>query len=366
MDVPLALRVDPLAAMLNCELAGHPVYDGLELQWFDDDVHGTGMLAFLSRRGTGLVDYYADPALRLDPSHYSIGGGTGTWTTTTFDVARLHVAEDGVDAAARFTDIDGRPVEVVVNDRDGKRRRPAGLLAPVSSAITHPTALMLVWLPAFDLVRRTPAGTEPVIRIDGQDAAIGALPGAWLHRRHLIKYAAPVVAVDINPDDAVLTARPAPEPGSAATSAPAQGPGDLQVQRTDGVVVGVRARTGDHTADLTFHPGLPDLATLPDGEALGGVWAARVDDVVLTGGAWHATRAGGQVHLGLDVTRRWHPHRLPVLMRMVTTVVPVFRRWPTTYRWRAHVDLDSATVTSARWERTGSDGGDSYRRATGS
>ena len=47
---PLSLTVDPLAAMLNCELADHPVYDGLELQWFDDDVHGTGMLAFLSRR----------------------------------------------------------------------------------------------------------------------------------------------------------------------------------------------------------------------------------------------------------------------------------------------------------------------------
>lgn len=338
--------------MLNCELADHHVYDGLELQWFDDDVHGTGMLAFLSRRGTGLVDYYADPALRLDPNRYSIGGGTGTWTTTTFDVARLHVADDGVDAAARFTDVDGRVVEVIVNDRDGKRRRPAGLLAPVSSAIAHPTALMLVWLPRFDLVRRTPAGTDPVIRIDGQDAAIGALPGARLHRRHLIKYAAPVVAVDINPDDAVLAARPAP--------------GDLQVRRTDGVVVGVRARTGDHTAELTFHPGLPDLASLPDGEAHGGAWTVRVDDAVLTGGAWHVTRAGGQVHLGLDVTRRWRPHRLPALMRMVTTMVPVFRRWPTTYRWRAHVDLDSATVTSAHWERTGSDGGDSYRRATGS
>ena len=35
------LRTGSLAAMLNVEFAGHPLYDALELQWFDDAEHGT-------------------------------------------------------------------------------------------------------------------------------------------------------------------------------------------------------------------------------------------------------------------------------------------------------------------------------------
>ena len=95
---PFSLTVEPIARMLNLELADHPVYDGLELQWFDDDVHGTGMLAFLSRRAGRAVDYYAQPGLRLDPAGYRIGGGTRSWNETEFAVARLEVADDGVDA----------------------------------------------------------------------------------------------------------------------------------------------------------------------------------------------------------------------------------------------------------------------------
>jgi hypothetical protein len=72
------------------------------------------------------------------------------------------------------------------------------------------------------------------------------------------------------------------------------------------------------------------------------------------------------VQLGLDVTERWRPGRLPWLMRLVTSVVPVFRSWPPTYRWRAAVQLGSRPTMTSKWERTTSDGGQAYRRATGS
>jgi len=50
-------------------------------------------------------------------------------------------------------------------------------------------------------------------------------------------------------------------------------------------------------------------------------------------------------------------------MRIVTKVAPVFRRWPTTYGWRA--DLGPEGVTTAGWGRTNVAGGTDYRRATG-
>lgn len=348
---PLSLTVDELRCMLNFELADDPVYDGGELQWFDDEVHGTGMLAFLSRRADRRVDYYPQRGLRLDRTGYRIGGGTGAWTDTDFDVARLAVTDDGVDAEVQFTDVDGRAIEIRVDDRDGRRRRRAGLLAPVSAGIDQPTSLLLVWMPRFDLVRIT--GTPPVVRIDGRDAATGRLPGARLHRRHLIKYAAPVVAVELN----------STHDGSLPVTASG---GRVEITENPSRGASICAEQAGHRARVVLDPVLPDVTTLIDGGAEEGRWHVEVDGLRLTGGSWSARRTRERVDIGFDVDERWEPGRLPWLMRLVTTAVPVFRRWPTTYRWRAQVQLEPTLTMSSRWERTASDAGQSYRRATGS
>ena len=346
---PLSLRVDQLACMLNFEIADHPVYDGGELQWFEDDVHGVGMLVFLSRREDRRVDYYLQRGLRVDRAGYEIGGGTGAWTEVDFDVARLEVCDDGVNAEVAFTDVDGRLVEVRVDDRDGRPRRPGGLLAPVSAAIERPTSLLLVWMPRFDLVRV--AGTPPVVRIDGIDVATGRLPGRRLHRRHLIKYAASLVTVEVNrTHEGRLPATPEQQ---------------VRLDPAGGVRELVAEHAG-HRARLLLGPALPDLAGLTDGSGAAGRWHVDIDGVRLTGGNWSADRVDDGVTVGLDADERWQPGRLPPLMRLVTTVVAVFRRWPTTYRWHAEVRLGTPPAMSSRWERTGDDRGRAYRRATGS
>ncbi|MBA2638322.1 MAG: hypothetical protein H0U79_08920 [Solirubrobacterales bacterium] len=346
---PLSLTVRPIARLLNFELADDPVYDGLELQWFDDHLHGSGMLAFLSRRANRRVDYYPQRGLRLDPAGYEIGGGTGSWTETDFDVARLEITEDGIDAEVQFADVDGHLIQVRIDDRDGRRRRRAQLLAPVSAGIDRPTALLLVWLDGFDLVRVT--SPRPVIRIGGREAATGRLPGARLHRRQLIKYAAPVCAVELNrkhdgPLHAVGRGR------------------DVELTADGSCITAVASEQDGHRVRVFLDPALPDVRGLPDGAVEEGRWYVVVDGVRLTGGRWWATRSGDRVRLGLDVEERWRPGRLPWLMRLVTTAVPVFRRWPTTYRWRAVVELGSSVTMTSTWERTTSDGGQAYRRAT--
>lgn len=348
---PLSLTVQPIARMLNCELVDDPVYDGVELQWFDDAVHGTGMLAFLSRRADRRVDYYPQRGLRLDPAGYEIGGGTGRWTEADFDVARLEIADDGVDAEVAFTDVDGRAIELRVDDRDGRPRRRAHLLAPVGAAIERPAALLLVWMGGFDLVRAS--GAPPVIRIGGREAAIGGLPGARLHRRHLVKYAAPLCAVELN----------RAHDGPAAAQ---HGAATLELTADGGGVAAVAAESAGHRARLDLEPALPGLAALAPGSREDGAWRVTVDGARLTGGRWWARRRGDRVELGLDVTERWRPGRLPWLMRAVTTVMPVFRRWPTTYRWRARAQLGPAPTLTSGWERPAGGDGRAYRRVTGS
>lgn len=90
--------------------------------------------------------------------------------------------------------------------------------------------------------------------------------------------------------------------------------------------------------------------------------SVSADGSALTGGQWFAEQCGDQIHAGLDVTERWRPRNLPLLMRIVTTIVPVFRRWPTTYEWRA---IGRQGEITAGWRRTGTAGADDYRRATG-
>lgn len=346
---PFDLRVTPIARFLNCELVDHPVYDGLELQYFDDPVQGTGMLAFLSRRADRRVDYYHESGLTLDHAGFAIGGGTGSWTQTTFQAARLEVTEDGVAAEARFTDVDGRLIELAVDDRNGRRRTRGALLAPVSAGIDRPNALLLVWLQGFDLLRAT--RTAPVIRFDGRDVAIGHLPGARLHRRRLIKYAAPLSAVELNRN------HDGPIAGSR---------GRVEISADGRGIAGIAAGEDAHRARLSFTPALPDLTTIPDGTVRKGRWQIEVDDALLTGGIWSAGRLGNQVELTIEVDELWTPGRLPLLMRLVTRLMPDFRRWPTTYRWTATVSLDGEPNLSSRWERTTADRGDAYRRVTGS
>ena len=342
------LRTGSLAAMLNVEFAGHPLYDALELQWFDDAEHGPGMLAFMTRTGSRVVDYYRQPGLRVDQANYQIGAGVGVWAEADFEEAKLEVSDGGVRADAVFTDAEGHRIEVRVDDRDGRRRRRGALLAPVSDGIANPTSLFLVWLPRFDLVRT--GRSSPVFRIDGEDLRVGSLPAPRLHRRHLIKYAAPLTTIEVLPDATPDDDADDTPTRHVARAIPASG------------IVACPLPDGE-TARLAFDPTPSDVNALPDGAEDRGTWSASTDGIELAAGEWFVARAGERVTAGLDVTTGWTPRGLPLLMRIVITVAPVFRRWPTTYRWRA--DLGPEGVTSAGWQRTGSAGSDDYRRTTG-
>lgn len=329
-----------VAAMLNFELPDHPVYDAGELLWFDDVDHGTGMMVFLRRRSNRRTDYYPQPELRLDPRDFYLGGGIGAWTVTEFAASRLQITSDGVTAEARFVDVDGRSIEICIDDRDGSRRRRCGLLAPVGDEIERPRGLLLVWLPSFDLVRR--GRSKPVIRIDGRDVAVVRVPAARLHRRHIIKYSASLCTVEIARHHDGPWAEFSPESVAEQTI-------------ENGKTSALSARSGDHHAQMVLEPAFPDVHALRDAEVARGRWYVSIDGSRLTGGRWHAERTGEVVRTGLDVEERWRPGWLPALMRMVVRMVPAFKRWPTTYRWRAELTLGPEPWMTSAWERIPSD-----------
>jgi hypothetical protein len=242
---------------------------------------------------------------------------------------------------------------VRIDDRNSRPRHRGTLLAPVGSVLEDPASLSLFVMGGCDLVRRS--GRAFDVRIDGRPVATGRLPVGWLHRRRLVKYTV---------DPTVVVCNQAYE-GPVAT-VDSRAPGDVEVDPRSGGIAALRACNGGHHARLELAPAL-HVAHLRPRQAIEGTWQLGIDsDPAVVGGFWAAERRQDVVDLVLDIVRGWRPTGLPVLMAVVTRLAPVFRTWPTTYRWTGTVTLGDQPTLTARWERKGDQRDESYRRLTSS
>jgi hypothetical protein len=350
---PFDLQMWAIDRMLNFEITDDPNYQGLEVQMFDDPAHGRGMAVILRQRDNGRLDIYRQPGLTLEPEMAQVGGELGEWRESPIDPARFEIYPDGVDLDVRFTDVAGRPIQVRIDDRNGQPRHRATLLAPVGSVIEDPASLSLFVMGGCDLVRRSGRACE--VRIDGRPVATGRLPLGRLHRRRLVKYTADPTAVVCN----------RAHDGPVATVDP-QAPGEVELDPRSGGIAALRARNSGHRTRLELAPAL-HVAHLRPQQAIEGTWQLGIDsDPAVVGGFWTAERDQNVVKLVLDIDRGWRPTGLPPLMAGVTRLAPVFRTWPTTYRWRGTVTLGNQPTLTGRWERKGGQRDQSYRRLTNS
>ena len=325
----LSLSLDPRARLVLFDIADDPTYVAMEVQVFDDDQHGRGVLALLARHDA-TIDVFHQASLRLERGPFSVGRGIGMWREAVIEPSRVDVFDDGIVVDVALDDAAGRRIEVRIDDRDGVRRSHSTLLAPVSSGVEDPHQLLVVLLRDFELVRS--GGTVPSLTIGGEPRTITPFPGPeWVHHRRFIRYSGAPVILALNPNrDGVVDA------GSL-------GPIERVVTSSDGA-----------SAALRFEPPVPDLRTLRDGEVVAGTWMLDVaDEADLFGGTWTAARTGDTVHLAMPVTRPWRPRGLPLSLRLVTTFARVFRDWPMTYAWSADVDLAASPATArSAWVRT--------------
>jgi hypothetical protein len=327
---PFALSIDPRDRLLLFDIADDPTYAALELQVFDDDVQGKGMLVLLQHHD-GLVDFYRQPSLNLDREKFSIGRGVGRWRKATIKPDRLLIASDGVQVDVGMRDAEGRRIEIHIDDRDRTPRHRSSLLAPVGSGVEQPHSFFVVLMRGFDLLRTS--GEPPRLRIGGEERHIASFPGpARLHRRRFARYSSEPIIVELNPrHDGPLTATAPP-----------------------GGVSRMEANDGARSASLIFRPTFPNLRALEPSTVVEGEWTLDVaDQPALTGGTWGVQRTDNGADLTMAVTKPWRPRGLPLSLRMVTTVARVFRTWPTTYRWAAQLDLDSDPPSMhSAWTRT--------------
>jgi hypothetical protein len=159
---PFRIDIDPMERLLliNFEKDPDSLYVGFEPQAFDDDINGTGILV-IGWRTDGRIDVYHQPGLHPDPEKFDIAGkGLANMLERKMDGALFEITERGAQAKIRFPDLDGRMIELHLEERSNRTRKPFGLLAPMGQAAENPSAMPLVLLHDFYFVLRSDTESE--------------------------------------------------------------------------------------------------------------------------------------------------------------------------------------------------------------
>jgi hypothetical protein len=343
--VPITLELSPIRGLLIVDVADDPTYRTLEPQLIDGP-GGVG-LVLLAYRHDGHVELYAEPDVPVDPSGYGgLEEGLLGIERTEFDPARFEVTDDGLQVDIAFTAPNGRRIEVHIHEHLPRGRDRIAVLAPVGGSFTTPEFFPFLWLPGMSFVpART---TEVTLRVDGQRRSISRLPLPIGGRRCLMaRYDLDVLVCQLNPDRPDLPLTPASRTGAPRDD----GPELVDVDGRPGLA-GAQVRRGVHTCAVRLDPPVPDLRRLSSPTHLQGTVELRADGVTELRGHYEVARTGDRVTFVIDRFGPWRSRqRRPLLA--VLFHLPLFRRWPSTYRWQATLDLGapSGRGWTSRWSR---------------
>ncbi len=342
--LPIRVGIDPMERLLVASFKGDPEFEGLEPQVFDDPINGKGMRV-LRYRKDGKVDVYWQPEVRVDRNTFAVGAGIGDFAETTIDPSYFEITQRSLDLHVAFTDAQGRKVELRVReDTHGKRGFP--LLAPVGADVEKPPRLMLVYMPSIDLVRR--CGSLVERHVGDRILRPASLPILLNWRRvWFVRYVPMPIIGTLNPPMSRPILVELPVLGNAEVE------GMTVIVNGNGSVTRISTGQEPRRIEIDFLPGFPDLLEISDRGSTAGRWTIHIAGVNITGGSYSVSREGDHVAIELDVTEHWKPSGLPLSMELFTRVVPMFRTWPATYRWRGVVELGDAPVMSGAWERKG-------------
>lgn len=353
---PFKLRVQPMARLLLINVQDGAAYKGFEPQWFNDDVHGRGLLVILYRQD-GKVDVYHQSTVTPDAEGYAIEGGLGAIVGCHFERARFEIGAHGVEADIAFADRDGRRVAIEIREQRGKRAGRFSLLAPLGHTIQQPREMPLFFLYDFSFVKI--GGTAVTLTVDGTPQKLIKLPALVGGRRiYIARYCADPLITFWNP------AFEGALPGRAIAGA-----GEVEVDGARYEVVesngryAIAAMRNGRAANpgyparavrITFDPPFPNVAELPDGADETGCFTIAADpEAGQVRGVWRARRVGDQAHVRLHPDRGWQPGEPSLTGRLIFFLLRPFRRWPKTYAWTASIDLSQAPAPGMRsgWRR---------------
>ena len=345
--LPISLELSPIRNLLIIDVADDPTYRTLEPQVLEEP--GGDAVVLLVYRHDGHVELYAPSGSAVDASGYDgLGEGLAGLHHAPFEQARFEITEDGLQLDLVVTATNGRRFDLHIHEHltGGRDRFP--VLAPVGGTFDTPTFFPFLWLPGLSFV--PVRGTELDVRVDGKARNVPRIPLPIGGRRCLMaRYDPDVLVCQFNPD----SVRVAPRVPVRADHAP--GDADIDIVEVEGrsALAAIRVARGGHTCAVVLDPPLPDLRSLPVHTRRSGAVLLQADGTTELQARYELRRAEDGVEVVIEGFGPWRTRlRRPLLALLFR--LPVFRRWPTTYRWEATVELGAGSphAVHSRWSRS--------------
>lgn len=350
------LELDPMERLLliNFEKDPDKIYIGFEPQVFNDDIHGAGHL-IIGWRQDGKVDVYHDSNLKIDPQKYDIvGKGLENLVEVNFSSAYFEIGREGVEADYTFEDIHHRKVVIHISEKNSKKRKPFGLLAPMGSAAESPSALPLVLLHDFYFVRKK--DTNITISIDGKIHQIDTLPlpidGTWMY---FTRYSPRPLIIRVNPAfyGEIKTLDVFPGQDNVESGANVF---KLDWGNNVPSIKSITLHNHIHPLKISFNRSFPDIISLPDNALIKGGF--EIEAHPSTGqirGHYKVLKKKGLVEITMTPDPGWKPHYSKLSLFFLYNVARIFKKWPATYLWSGIITKNEKEGYNleSKWERTG-------------
>jgi len=351
---PFRIDFDPMERLLliNFEKDPDSLYVGFEPQVFNDTINGTGHLV-IGWRVDGKVDVYHQPGLKLDPEKYDIAGkGLANIIEHEMQGVFYELNDRGVQAFYQFTDIIGRQVILRISEKNPRKRKPFGLLAPMGAAAENPSALPLIFLHDFYFVRKK--HTEIEISIAGNFHKPDELPIPMDFRKMLFaRYSPEPLIATLNPAfEGKLVEIEIIENSSVVTI----GSETIELAWSAGspAIKSITRQNDTYPVKLRFEPAFPDLASLREISAIFGTFMIEAHPSTgQVSGTWSVVRIEGETIIKMTPSGGWKPRPNKLSLRFLYSIAKTFRQWPKSYEWTAKINEseNGGLLMNSRWER---------------
>ncbi len=351
--IPFNIVIDPMERLLLVNYENDPdtLYTGFEPQVFNDSINGQGHLV-IGWRKDGRVDVYHEAGLRLDPEKYDIAGkGLANMIERKMPHAFFEINDHGVQAHYQFLDIHDRLVQIRIAEKHPRKRKPFGLLAPMGAAAENPSAMPLVLLHDFYFVRQKHSDIE--VSINGKTHQVDKLPIPMDFRKMtFIRYSPEPLIATFNP--AFNGTLPSMELPKETTRLQYKHQDILIEWKQDKAFIKqIKFNNDTYPVELHFDKPFPVFEFQEKDFNLKGRFSIRAHPS--TGricGQYNVDRVGEQIKIVMIPDKGWKPRPNKLSLRFLYTVARVFKHWPKTYEWTAHIEEEDGNFKmSSAWKR---------------
>ncbi|MFW6287262.1 MAG: hypothetical protein ACOC2J_00755 [bacterium] len=335
---PFNIQIGSMEKLILINIGDDPdkYYKEFEIQQVIAD--NNKKLLVIAYRIDGAIDIYHQPDYPLD-SQSSVFAELDVFARSMSD-AEFEVTPERLEVYMSFKDRYNRDIELKVIESNRQTKKPFSILAPIGGGSEKPLSLPVYILYEMAFTRK--AYTDISVQVDGALYQPSTMPlPVDFARNYLTRYSADTFIVDWNQNyDGYLTAL---NPDSTNKVENQGIRYELDNNNGHYEIRGMSVENDKHKINIDFSPALPDFLCLKDNISLQGEFIISAHKSIGTiKGVYKIIRKQNKVFLSIVPDKGWIPKEKKLSMKLFYLLAPFFKKWPSTFIWKAEVDFSDA------------------------